>query len=632
MPLLFWPDVVGDFMSYLPKTVIITLTASLFVALIINPTLCGVIMRRPKAVKREERKRSALVRAYTRLLHFTLAHPVVVMLLTGVVLVGSLAAMVVFSAGVEFFPETDPRRCFINVKLGEGTKLDATDAVVRKVAGRIKDIPDIKYTVETSGTRSGTNPLAGGEESSNVGQIMVEFVDRENRDQKSSDTLKQIRRAVGDMPGVRIEVEKEQEGPPTGAPVTIEVSGEDFDVLAGLVSDIESQIRGVKGLVDLRDDYEAAKPEIQFRVDRNRANLSGVSTAWVAEFLKVCVNGMKIGTYRECDEEYEIILRLADRYRYDLDRIRSLYVPDAQGRQIPLSSLARIDYRGGYGAIRRIDQERVITIEGRNAEGTNANSVLDAVKKRLGDFRLPSGYRIAFTGQDEDQQKSADFLLKAGVAAVFLITLTLVSEFDSIRLPFIIMLAVILSFIGVSLGLLISGKPFGIIMTGVGVISLAGVVVNNGIVLIAYIEQLREKGMIPFQAVVQAGITRMRPVLLTAITTVLGLTPMAIGVSFNVRKLGFDFDSEMSQWWGPMAVVVIYGLSVATLLTLLVVPAIYALMLKLALPYEPLHGPTTRMARDAAGIPDESDEDWKRPPPESGCAWSSDDPEDGPRA
>ena len=578
VPLLFWPDIIGDFMSYLPKTVIIALTASLFVALVINPTLCAVFMRKP-TVAAHERNRSAFIRGYIALVRFSVARPAVIMLLTIVVFAGSLWALIAFGHGVEFFPVSDPRRCFVSIKLGEGTKLDATDAVVREVARRIESVPDKKYVVETTGSKSGTNPLAGGETGSNVGQIQVEFVDREQRTQNSQMTVKQIRDVVGSIPGARVEVEKEQEGPPTGAPVSIELSGEDFDVLADLTTRIKSEIRPTPGLVDLRDDYQAAKPEIQFPVDRNRAKLLGVSTSWVAQFIKVAVNGVKIGTYREGDEEYDIILRLADRFRYDLDRIRSLHVPDAQGNQIPLSSLADVTYRGGYGAIRRIDQKRVITIEGQNAEGTNANAVLAAVEQRLKSFRLPPGYRISFTGENEEQQKAASFLLKAGIAALFLITLTLVTEFDSIRLPFIIMLTVILSFIGVALGLVFSGKPFGVIMTGIGIISLAGVVVNNGIILIAYIQQLRERGVNAFDAVVQAGVTRLRPVLLTAVMTILGLVPMAIGVSFNVRKLRFDVNSEMSQWWGPMAVVVIYGLGVATLLTLLVVPAFYSIFM-----------------------------------------------------
>ncbi len=600
IPLLFWPDIVGDFMSYLPKTVIIALMASLFVALVINPALCGSMMRSPKVVDRNRRP-SVLVRAYGSLLRFATSHPVIVILLTVMIFVGSLAALVIFNRGVEFFPESDPRRCYVNVTLGEGTKLDATDATVRRVADLIRTIPnaqDIKYLVETSGTRSGSNPLGGGEAGSNYGQIMIEFIDRELRSQSSKITVKDIRQTIGEIPGVRVEVEKEQEGPPTGAPINIELTGEDFDLLADLTHRIKSRIRSVPGLVDLQDDYQEAKPEIQFPVDRNRAKLLGVSTAWVAQFIKVAVNGIKIGTYREGDEEYDIVIRLADRFRYDLDRIRSLYVSDTQGRQIPLSSLAKVEYRGGYGAIRRKDQKRLITIQGMNAEGRNADEVLKAVKEQLQGFRFPSGYDIHFTGQDEEMQKASSFLLKAGVAGILLIILVLVAEFDSLKLPFIIMVAVLLSFIGVALGLVISGKPFGVIMTGVGVISLAGVVVNNGIVLIAYIEQLRNQGMHVVEAVLQAGLTRMRPVLLTAITTILGLMPMAIGLSFNIRTFHFTYDSEMSQWWGPMAIVVIYGLSVATLLTLVVVPAFYMVFVRRQV----------RRERELASVPTSSSE------------------------
>lgn len=585
LPMLFWPDIVGDFMSYLPKTVIIALAASLLVALVINPALAGAVMRKPKVLEKD-RKRWFVMRGYMRLVRFSVDHPLVIVFMTMGIFVGSLGLLGVFWKGVEFFPESDPPRCYINVTLGEGTKLDATDAAVREVARRIHNIPgvqgDMKYIVESSGARAGTNPLAGGQAGSIFGQVMVEFVDRDLRSQSSSETVKQIRQALGSIPGARVEVEKEQHGPPTGAPVNIEVSGEDFDVLADLTRRVKTEIRPIPGLVDLQDDYESAKPEIQFPVDRSRAKLLGVSTAWVAQFIKVAVNGIKIGTYREGDEEYDIVIRLADRFRYDLDRIRSLYIPDSLGRQIPLSSLTSVEYRGGYGAINRKDQKRLITVQAQNAEGVRADVVLNAVKAKLQDFRLPPGYRISYTGQDEEQQKASSFLLKAMVAALFIIVLILVSEFDSLKLPFIIMLTVLLSFIGVALGLVFSGKPFGVIMTGIGIITLAGVVVKNGIVLIAYVEQLRERGMNAYEAVVQAGIIRMRPVLLTALTAILGLVPMAVGVSYNVRQLKFELNSEMSQWWGPMAVVVIYGLSVATLLTLVVVPAFYTIFLRLA--------------------------------------------------
>lgn len=588
-PLLFWPDVVGDFMGYLPKTVIISLSASLFVALVINPTLCGTMMRKPR-VKEPDRKPHWFLRGYMVVLRQCIRFRWGVVAGTVAIFVLSIWAFKTYNHGVEFFPESDPPRCVINVKLPEGKSLDATDTVVRRVFGSIGDIPDKKYVVETVGSRGGGNPLGGGAQGSNYGQVAVEFVDRVERTRPSPDTVKQIRERVQGIPGARVEVMKEEHGPPTGSPVTVELSGEDPDELAKLAAQIQARIRDVPGLVDLRNDYEAAKPEFGVAIDRNRAKILGVNTAWVANFLKLAVNGSVVGTYREGEDEYDIVIRLPDQYRYDVNRIRALTVPDATGRQIPLSSLANLKYQGGYGAIGRVDQKRVITVEAGNAEGYKANDVLDAVKKKMADFRKPRGYDVRFRGQDEEQQKAGAFLLKAGIAALFLIALTLVSEFDSVRLPLVIMLAVLLSLIGVIWSMVLTGRPFGIIMTGIGVISLAGVVVNNGIVLIDYMEKLRLSGMRPFDAIVQASATRLRPVLLTAITTSLGLAPMALGVSFSVRKLAFNFNSESSQWWGSMANTVIFGLGVATVLTLFVVPVTYAIMLKLSVPYQPLYG------------------------------------------
>jgi multidrug efflux pump subunit AcrB len=266
-----------------------------------------------------------------------------------------------------------------------------------------------------------------------------------------------------------------------------------------------------------------------------------------------------------------------DPYRYDVNKLMAQYVPDPVGNMVPLSSLAHVRFVGGFGDIQRADQKRVITVTGNNAEGYNAVAVLESVQKRLADLPLPPGYRIRYRGQNEEQTKASDFLWKAFAVALMLIALLIIGEFNSISQSFIIMTAVLMSLVGVFAGLLWSDLPFSVIMTGIAVIGLAGVVVNNGIVLLAYTKQLEEEGMDTYNAIIKAGKTRLRPVLLTAITTVLGLVPTAMGISFDVHEWAWDFNSASSQFWKNMAVTMIWGLSLATFLTLLVEPVLYSL-------------------------------------------------------
>ncbi|UCD58094.1 MAG: efflux RND transporter permease subunit, partial [Candidatus Hydrogenedentota bacterium] len=369
-------------------------------------------------------------------------------------------------------------------------------------------------------------------------RISVDFKEQDLRKESSRWVLQRIREDVAGLAGAEIEVKEQRHGPPQEPPINIEISGEDFDILAETSRNVKKKIENVPGLVDLKDDYEYARPELRFRVDRRRAALLDVNTVMVANFIKTAVRGREVGTFRQGEDEYDITLRLPPEDRDDLQKILRLNVPGPGGQPIPLSSLARMEYAGGLGSITRIDQERVITVES-EVEGRLPNDALAEVKQRLASYRPPAGYSIEFTGQDKEQKEASDFLLKAFIVALFLISVVLITLFNSVALPGIIMVSVILSLIGVLIGLLIVGIPFGIIMTGIGVISLAGVVVNNAIVLIDYVQLLRKRGIRRRDALVQAGLVRLRPVVLTAITTILGLMPMATGISFNFREFRF---------------------------------------------------------------------------------------------
>jgi multidrug efflux pump len=359
-------------------------------------------------------------------------------------------------------------------------------------------------------------------------------------------------------------------------PVNLEVAGKDIDKLGEITAKIRKMIKDIPGLVDLKDDFVKAKPEIKVQVDKEKAAILGLDTYLIAYTVKAAINGVEVGVYREGKDEYDIIARLPEKDRHAVEILDRLTVSGKDGAPIPLTSLAKIKLSSGYGAITRVDQKRVVTISA-DVSGRLANDIIVDIEKKLKTFDWPRGYTYRFTGEQKEQEKSSTFLSRAFVAVIFIIFLVLVTQFNSAMTPFIVLTSVVLSLVGVFFGLLVTGTAFGIIMTGVGVISLAGVVVNNSIVLIDYYDQLREKGMEVREALERTGLVRFRPVMLTAITTILGLLPMATGVSYDFTNLRWDIGGESSQWWGPMAVAVIFGLAVATMLTLVVVPVLCSL-------------------------------------------------------
>jgi multidrug efflux pump subunit AcrB len=318
---------------------------------------------------------------------------------------------------------------------------------------------------------------------------------------------------------------------------------------------------------------------VQVVVDRQKAALFGLTTDGIGFALKSAYNGLEVSSFREGDDDYDITVQLQEADRRVVDILHELMLPTPSGELVPLSTIARVTFTGSIGDISRINNERVVTVKA-NVDETKIPGpvVREEAEKLLHDLALPPGYKIKFTGEFEFQQESQDFLTKAFLVALLFIFLILVAMFNSISQPFIIMTSVILSLGGAFLGLTLFISPFGIIMTGVGVISLAGVVVNNAIVLIDYTNKLRERGYSLRDSVVFAGVTRLRPVLLTAITTILGLIPMITGVSYDFHSWSISWASESSQWWRSMAVVVTFGLVVSTFLTLVVVPTLYYLM------------------------------------------------------
>jgi multidrug efflux pump subunit AcrB len=435
------------------------------------------------------------------------------------------------------------------------------------------DIDTIEYIYAKSVVTAGPGMMFDPNAPNHVG---IQFIDLEDRLTPTSQSLEEIRQRVMNIPGAKITLAEQEEGPPTGAPINIEIAGDDFEILGSIAKTIRDLISNIPFVVDIRDDYVEGTPTVRIKLDRQKAALFGLNTSNIGTALKTAYNGLEVSSYREGDEDYDITVQLSEGKRKVTDVLRELMLPTPSGKLVPLTTLAKIEIAGGLGDIVRINHERVVTVKANVDENKIPGPVARAqAEELLKSFPLPPGYRITFTGEFEFQQESEDFLTKAFAIALFLIFLILVTQFNSVAQPFIIMTAVILSLGGAFLGLTVIGSPFGIIMTGVGVISLAGVVVNNGIVLVDYINKLRKRGLELREAVVAAGATRLRPVLLTAITTILGLLPMVTGVSYDFHKMGISWVSESSQWWRSMAIVVIFGLMVATFLTLVVVPVLY---------------------------------------------------------
>ena len=648
-PLLFWPGMAGDFMSFLPLTLIITLTSSLFVALVIVPTLCSIFLvregGRPRRLNRNSRLTllvlgtlalalvalsnpltailfvvagtavwllhsflldrmsrvfmskglPRVVGWYERRLRWSLNHRAAILLVTLGALAGTIVTYTRFAAPIEYFPEDiPPSVLYVSVEAPVGTSAAVTNGYARRLKEEVDalaGVVDAETIVTTVGsTGGGGGPMGGGGPSGpEAARVTLSMADYQERRFDVFVTLGDMQENIGkDLAGGEIRVDKVEEGPPSGPPVNIEIAGEDADLLKRLAAEAVNLIEAspvYARLVGLESDMEDARPELRVEVDREKASLYGLSTNEVGFLVRGAINGLEAAKYRTGNDEYDIIVRLREEDRRELSSLASLTV-FSDGQQIPLPSVAEWSVDRGYSAIRRKDMDRVATISAEVAAGYNGNAVRQEVETVLSDFTvaLPPGYTLSFTGEQEEQQEAMAFLTGAFLAALMLIALILVSQFNSVVKPLIILSSVILSTIGVLIGLMVFQMPFVIIMTGVGVISLAGIVVNNAIVLIDYIEVLRKRdGMDRREALVQGGKTRLRPVLLTAITTALGLVPLAIGLNFDFFGLfsslspEFFWGGEQAAWWGPMAVAVIVGIIFATFLTLILVPVLYSL-------------------------------------------------------
>ena len=650
-PLLFWPGEVGEFMGYLPRTLIITLSSSLFVALVIVPTLCSMYMSVDGTPSRPLRPAARwtliavaglaflmvagsnvltavmlaatfgglwslnrfvlagaarrfqngvlppVMDSYEARLRWSLGHRAVVIGGTGLAFIVVGAAFGRFGAGLEYFPEKmPPPQLLVDIETPVGTRAAVTDSVVRRVEEELNAIGgrrDWASVVATTGSSGGGgNPMSqGGPSGPEGGRVTISLVDFQHQERDAFETLAEMQASIGArIAGATVIVDKIQEGPPQGAPVNIELVGEDperLEELSHAVLDILEASPVYPKLVGLESDIDAARPELSVRVDREKAALYDLNTSKVGYAIRGAINGIEAAQYRTGNDEYDIIVRLAAPYRDELEGLRELTVMAEGGVQIPLVAVATWSVEEGAGAIRRKDQTRMVTIGSDVAAGYSNNVILAEVQQVLTDFEgtLPLGYTMRYTGQSQEQDEAQAFLSGAFLTALLLIGFILISQFNSVIKPVIILTSVIMSTMGVLIGLMIFRMPFGIINTGVGIISLAGIVVNNAIILIDYIDVLRGRdGMNRREALVQGGKTRFRPVVLTALTTALGMAPLAIGLNFDFFGLYTSLNPELywggqqAAWWGPMAVAIIAGILIATFLTLILVPVMYSLV------------------------------------------------------
>jgi multidrug efflux pump subunit AcrB len=664
-PLLFWKDLIGEFMKYLPITLIIVLSASLFVALVVNPVLIANYIKKEESEYKPDLKKTlkyagALALAgiififlgkiafgnllitfsiltfinvyglkpatiwfqnkflprlenfYERTLKYWLngkRPTLLVAVYLPLLMIFSFVLLAIRSPKILFFPNNEPKYINVFIEAPIGTDIRTTDAIVKKIERQIFDLTqndrDIISSIVSNVGEGSNDPNEGPSQGNtpNKARITISFVEFNKRNGKStSEVMKLISENVKDYPGIRISVDKNREGPPVGKPINLEIIGEDFDKLLFLTDDIQRKIEeeNIPGIEGLKIDLEVSKPEMIVSIDREKARMFGLSTSQIGFAIRNALFGKEISKFKDGEDEYPIQLRLDDNYRYNVAALMNQKITfrdPTNGRisQVPISAVATFYNSSTYGSIKRKDLDRVVTISSNVLEGYNATEINNNLKEILASYPMPDGYTYKFTGEQEEQAKSSAFLTNALLIAVSLISLILVSQFNSVIKPFIIIISVFFSTIGVFLGLSIFNMELVIIMTGIGIVSLAGIVVNNAIVLIDYTDLLRKRkreernmsddDILPIEdakeSIIEAGKTRLRPVLLTAITTILGLIPLATGMNIDFFGLferfepDFYFGGDNVKFWGPMSWTVIFGLTFATFLTLVAVPAMY---------------------------------------------------------
>jgi multidrug efflux pump len=589
-PLLFWPGVVGEFMKFLPITLSATLAASLVMALIFVPTLGARFGKfagsadpaRMRALSVDEhsdvREVGGFVGGYVRVLDRALRHPGKILLLAAVGLVGTWMLFAAVGRGVEFFPEVEPDMATVLVHARGNLSMEERDLLVAEVEERVLQFSDEFKSVYTR-TGGGPGDAGFGQDAAEdvIGQLLIEFEDWEER-RPAAVILDDIRAATAGLAGIRVETREPEGGPPVGKPVQVELSAQDPSQLAPAVEGLRAFMETIPGLRDIEDDRPIPGIEWRIEVDRAHAARFGADVTAVGETVRFVTNGLTIGTYRpdDSDEEIDIVARYPEEWR-SLEQLGNVRVITEMGA-VPISNFIELTAEPLVGTLSRVDARRVMTVQAELEPGVLADDMVQTIRAWLDDGNLDQRVDWTFRGEDEEQQAAADFLTKAFGIALFLMALILVTQFNSFYSAFLILSAVVMSTIGVLIGLLVTGQPFGIVMTGVGVIALAGIVVNNNIVLIDTFDRLKHSASSARDAILRTGAQRMRPVLMTSATTILGLMPMVLGVNIDFVSRHVAVGAPSTQWWVSLATAIVFGLGFATILTLVITPC--ALMVR----------------------------------------------------
>jgi multidrug efflux pump len=586
-PMAFWPGTTGEFMKYLPITLSATLFASLLMAMIFIPCI-GALIGKPNrddmhVVEAEHLSgEEQLARArgldwlYLVALRGALRHPIAVIFGGVGILVATVYAFAVFSAGVEFFPDVEPERAQVQIHARGNMSVNERDNLVKAVEREILAVGNEHGELRSvySVTKADVGGRSGGEELAEdvVGMITLEFGDWDKR-RKVDAILTEIRGRTAPIPGIRIELTKEEGGPGGGKAVSIQLTSTDFVALEAAADIVRRKLESMPGLVDVQDSRPVPGIEWELDVDRAEAAKYGLDVTAVGDVIQLVTRGLKFGDYRpdDADDEIDIVARFPSEVR-NISELDQLRIPVAEG-SVPLSNFVERTAKPKLALVRRVDGIRVIDVESDVKPGVQAYAELEQIKAWLAsDPGLDKSVDVAFKGEDEERQESADFLTLAAVATLFLITLILLLQFNSFFSVFLVLTAVVMSSIGVMFGLLILQQPFGIVMTGIGVIALAGIIVNNNIVLIDTYDHLKKTAKSRREALLVTGVQRLRPVILTKLTTVLGLLPLVFHMTIDFMARDITFDAPSTQWWAPLATAITFGVLFASPLTLLFTP------------------------------------------------------------
>jgi len=599
-PVLWMPGIMGDFMRYLPITVGITLSGSLFVAFIFNPVFASLTMTvkdAPATGGASKGRFEQFKDFYRSTLRTVLHHPLILASACALFVIAGIIAYGKFGPGVVFFPISEPDVVSVQIEGPLSQDIAITDATLQVPERVALAMPDRIASVQSVAAIVGSGKssrISSSEAESNKGYLDIVFKDYEERKVSAYKTMAWLEDTLPSLvPGWKLQVLKQENGPPTGKPVELEVSGDDYAQLSVIADSLKAMLRTVPGLTNVTDDYDPARPEIRIDVDREQAKRFGFSTSDVASAVRGAIYGYEAGKYRVEKDEYKIMVRLNPAARENLNGLSEIMISKDE-KKAPLSSVAVISQGANIASIKHVDGKRTIQVTaelspGQKDERGPKTLAMAGVNK----INLPIGYSIGPGSGNRMQAESQTFLVKAFFIAIALVFLIMVFQFNSLFQPFLILIGIILSVGGVFWGLLITNKfsafvnmltggaaglnnvTFSVLMSGVGIIALAGVVAKNSIVLIDFMNRLRKSGRSIEDAVIEGGATRLRPVLLTAITAMIGLLPIATGVGIDFLHFGFVTRSETTQWWAPMAWAIFWGLLFNTLLVLIVTPTFY---------------------------------------------------------